>query len=89
MSEAPNAELAGTPEDGHTFRLRFDIRGSSKVVGDPCHTDAPDFVGPTHEIQVRAWSLRVALRKAADLPFGVLMGHVVGIEAQPPAKDHA
>lgn len=59
--------------EGHTFRFRFDIRGSSKVVGDPEHTDAPDFMGPTHEFQVRAWSLRQALLTAAELPFDGLM----------------
>lgn len=77
------AETADSPEDGHTFRFRFDIRGSSKVVGDPQRTDGPDFMGPVHEIQVRAWNLRDALRKAADLPFGVLMGTEV---AEPAAE---
>ena len=62
------------PEDGHTFRIRYDSRASSKVVGDPEYTDAPDFMGPVHEVQVRAWDLRSALRKAAELPFGELVG---------------
>lgn len=74
-----SAEQDEGPEAGHTFRFRFDIRGSSKVVGDPEYTDAPDFMGPVHEIQVRAWNLRDALRKAADLPFAVLMGTEVTV----------
>lgn len=76
---------AGRPSDGHTFRFRFDIRPSSKVVGDPDYADGPTFMGPVHEIQVRAWSLTAALRKAADLPFGVLMGNLVSDEPLPAA----
>lgn len=81
MPTHTTAEKDAGPEFGHTFRFRFDIRPSSKVVGDPECTDAPDFMGPVSEIQVRAWNLRDALRKAADLPFGVLMGHIVSDEA--------
>jgi hypothetical protein len=81
------------PSDGHTFRFRIDIRPSSKVVGDPEYTDGPDFMGPVHEVQVRAWSLTAALQKAADLPFGVLMGNLVSDDAldarRCPRCDHA
>lgn len=62
------------PDDGHTFRITFDSRGSYSVVGDEHHTDAPDFHGVPHVVEVRAWNLRDALRKAANLPFDVLMG---------------
>jgi hypothetical protein len=72
-----------SPEDGHTFRIRYDSRASSKVTGDPEHTDASDFMGPVKEVQVRAWDLRTALRKAADLPFGELMATEVTDEVDP------
>lgn len=62
------------PDDGHTFRILFDSRGSYSVVGDAHHTDSPDFDGTYHVVEVRAWSLRDALLKAADLPFPVLLG---------------
>lgn len=62
------------PDDGHTFRITFDVRGSSKVVGDPHFTDAPAYSGLPHTIEVRAWSLLAALRKALDTPFAELMG---------------
>lgn len=63
------------PDDGHTFRITFDVRGSSKVVGDPHFTDAPEYSGLPHTIEVRAWSLRAAFAKLLnDVPFAVLMG---------------
>ncbi len=74
------------PKDGHTFRFRFDIRPSSRIVGDLEYTDGPDFMGPVHEVQVRAWSLTEALRKAAGLPSNVRMGNLVSHEALPPAE---
>ena len=85
MSEGRSAENDAGPKGGHTFRFRFDIRGSSRVVGDLEYTDAPDFMGPVHEVQIRAWNLREALRKAADLPFAALMGNEVSDDA--PATD--
>lgn len=63
------------PDDGHTFRITFTSRGSYKVVGDEHHHDAPDFDEFAHSVDVRAWNLRDALHKAADLPFDVLMGN--------------
>lgn len=62
-----------TPDDGHTFRLVFDIRPSSAVVGEP-YSDGPAFMGPAHVIEVRAWNLHDALVKASGLPFAVMMG---------------
>lgn len=62
------------PDDGHTFRILFDIRGSYSVVGDAHHTDSTNFDGIYHVVEVRAWNLRDALRKAVDLPFEALMG---------------
>lgn len=64
------------PDEGHTFRISYESRGSYSVVGDEHHTDAPDFDGIVHTVEVRAWNLRDALKKAADLPFNVLIGEV-------------
>lgn len=61
-------------DEGHTFRISFESRGSYKVVGDEHHHDAPDFDGGVHTVEVRAWNLRDALVKASELPFSVLMG---------------
>lgn len=63
-----------TPDDGHTFRLVFDIRPSSAVVGEPL-SDGPAFMGPAHVIEVRAWNLTDALVKASRLPFAVKTAH--------------
>ena len=57
------------PDHGHTFRLTARSRGSYTVAGDPRHTDAPDFGPPMLAVEVRAWSLPQALRKAAELPL--------------------
>lgn len=55
------------PEDGHTFRLEAHSRGSYSVVGVEGHTDA-DWMGePPLVLEVRAWSLKAALLKAAGL----------------------
>jgi hypothetical protein len=64
----------GGPEDGHTFEISYRSRGSYRVVGDEQHHDAPGYSGPTHRVEVRAWNLRDALRRAAELPFDELMG---------------
>lgn len=61
-------------DEGHTFRISYESRMSSTVTGDEHHRDAPDFDGIVHTVEVRAWNLRDALKKAADLPFNVLMG---------------
>lgn len=58
---------------GHTFRFLFDIRGSSKVVGDGAYSDDRDFAGMPGRFEVRGWSLVEALQNAAQLPFGDLM----------------
>lgn len=58
-----------TPNDGHTFRITFDSRGSSKVRGEREYTDAPAYSGYERTIEVRAWNLRDALMKAAVMPL--------------------
>lgn len=68
------AEVEHPADQGHTFRISHESRGSHKVVGDEHYTDEPEFVGPVHTVEVRAWNLRAALHKAAELPFNVLMG---------------
>lgn len=60
------------PDDGHTFRISYQIRGSSMVVGDEHHTDAPAFSGIVTTVEVRAWDLKAALRKVLDMPFAEL-----------------
>lgn len=60
------------PEAGHTFRLTAASRGSYGVVGVEGHTDAewmPEDVAAPFVIEVRAWSLRAAMAKAAQLPL--------------------
>jgi hypothetical protein len=65
------------PEDGHTFRFTYESRGSYTVTGDATYRDAQEFDGIIHTVDVRAWSLRDAFRKAAGLSFGVLMSQQV------------
>jgi len=64
------------PEAGHTFRLRATSRGSyAHLTEDGTtspHTDAewmPEDVEDGFRIEVRAWNLRDALKKAASLPL--------------------
>lgn len=57
------------PEDGHTFRITIESRGSYGVVGVSGHTDAEEFAGGARTVEVRAWDLPAALRKAAALPL--------------------
>lgn len=61
------------PEHGHTFRFTFASRGAHKVVDEEHYSDS-DWWGPELTFEVRAWSLRAALLKAADMPFAYLMG---------------
>jgi hypothetical protein len=68
-----DAAAGHAADDGHTFRLTWQVRSSTKVVGDEHHTDAPGFHCEPTTVVVRAWDLRAALRTAADLPFPVLM----------------
>lgn len=63
-----------SPEEGHTFRFSWSSRGSYGVVGVEGHTDA-GYWDEGATVEVRAWSLAEALRKAARLPFPVLMGY--------------
>lgn len=55
-------------DTGHTFRIAIELRGTSKVVGDAHHHDG-DAYYPLQVVEVRAWSLRNALVKAAELPL--------------------
>lgn len=60
------------PDDGHTFRITMSSRGSYDVVGDPHHSDSPVF-GPETSVDVRAWNLRDALHRAAEMPLATLL----------------
>lgn len=55
-------------DTGHTFRFVVTSRMSSKVVGDEHHADSDHF-GPALSLDVRAWSLPAALRKALAVPL--------------------
>lgn len=61
------------PEHGHLFRFTFTSRGSHRTVGEEGYSES-DWWGPEVTFEVRAWSLRAALLKAADMPFPILMG---------------
>lgn len=57
------------PGFGHTFRFTVEVRGSSGILNEhesTPHTDEPFFMGEPWTLEVRAWSLVAALRKAAD-----------------------
>ncbi len=56
------------PDTGHLFRISVAGTMSSRVVGDLHHTDA-DWEAEPWTVEVRAWSLPEAMRKAADLPL--------------------
>lgn len=58
----------GTADDGHTFRISVETRGSFGVVGEPHHTDA-EWWGAPFVREMRAWDLPQALRVAATLPL--------------------
>ena len=69
MSETPpEGVLGGTPADGHQFHLSVKIGGSYRVGSGP-HQDAPDDGLEPWTLTVRAWSLRAALRAAAEAPL--------------------
>lgn len=61
------------PEAGHTFRIEAHSRGSYAVVTEDGttspHTDAEWMPETPFVIEVRAWSLSDAMRKAAQLPL--------------------
>jgi hypothetical protein len=57
-----------SPDRGHTFTIAAAVRGSSVVVGDEHHTDAPS-TRLFGYVQVRAWSLGLALAEVAKLPL--------------------
>lgn len=62
-----------TPEDGHTFLITYQSKGSHQIGIDGPFRDQEDYVGPASFCEVRAWNLRDALRKAAELSFEDLM----------------
>lgn len=59
------------PESGHTFRVSVESRGSYAVAGVEGHTDAEDFSGPVMTVEVRAWDLPEAVRRASNYPLSV------------------
>lgn len=63
------------PDDGHTFEIETRSRGSYITLGDTGHSDADDW-GSNGAVEVRAWSLREALVKAASLPLDAWPGLV-------------
>lgn len=64
----------GGPDDGHTFEVAWRVRGSSSVVGDPHHTDAPCWSEPTVG-HFRAWNLADALAQACAVPLHRWLAH--------------
>lgn len=60
--------VINNPDDGHTFTIAVSLRGSGRVVGDPHDTDSTHFDDMV-AVSVRAWNLRDALLKAAELPL--------------------
>jgi len=54
----------GGPEHGHLFHLSVTHRGTHRVVGDPIYHEA-DWWSEPWTLDVRAWSLPEAIRKAA------------------------
>jgi hypothetical protein len=64
------ADPSRVPADGgHTFRLNVECRGSSAVVGDEHHHDESGFSMLPSSVEVRAWNLADALKRASGLPL--------------------
>lgn len=59
------------PEHGHRFTFTVTSQGAYGIVDGHETKDYKDsdWCSPPWTITVRAWSLRAALRKAADLPL--------------------
>lgn len=57
------------PDDGHTFRFTVTSRGSYAVLGDPHRSDADHFGHEPWTLDVRAFDLSTALRRAAEAPL--------------------
>ena len=72
------------PEDGHTFRVSVTSRGSYGIAGEEGHTDADEFMGPAMTLDVRAWNLPEALRRAAARPLSQWSGF-----GEPPSRETA
>jgi len=54
----------GGPEHGHLFRIIVTGRMTSRVVGDPTYYES-DWEAEPWTLEVRAWSLKEAMAKAA------------------------
>lgn len=63
------------PADGHTFRIGVDVRGSFTITGEGRHRDAGEFDSLPQYVEVRAWNLSDALRKASEIPLGEWFGN--------------
>jgi hypothetical protein len=70
--------LSNDPKDGHTFRFIFDIKGAFKKVDTNEYVDESEFAEVYFTFDVRAWSLKEALLKAAELPFSQQMNEFTG-----------
>lgn len=66
-SDGPSQEELA---EGHLFEFTWQSWGVTRVVGDPTYTQA-DWSLPQQPVRVRAWSLKEALLKAAELPLSV------------------
>lgn len=66
-STAEPHSCVGGLDEGHRFTLTAVSRGSFRMQDGP-HFDA-DWSSEPWTLTVRAWSLRAALRKAAELPL--------------------
>lgn len=77
MGRVPDPREAHLPpgdlSDGHLFVFAVSLRGVHRVVDDPTWYE-DGYIHEPHQFAVREHSLSAALRKAADLPFSVLMG---------------
>lgn len=68
---AEHQAMLDDPDQGHTFEITVQSRGSHKVVGDEHHTDSKEFYGDPWTIRARGWSLSEALKRAAEIPFHI------------------
>jgi hypothetical protein len=59
--------------DGHTFRIEWSVRGSSRVEPGGPYTDSNYFSEPS-VFEIRGWSLKEALANATRLSFSALQG---------------
>ncbi len=78
-NQATGVDVTATegPDAGHLFRISVTGTMSFRVVGEPHHADA-DWESEPWTVEVRAWSLPEAMRKAAELPLTAWGGHQLG-----------